>query len=416
MGESTHLIEFGRDAVLLDAGCHPRTGAVAPVRAAQAAGVRAVVLSHAHLDHSGGLPIMLRGLPGVPVHCTSGTRALTELALRDHLSRARSQASRQGLPFSEAERRALPWQAQPLALDFELWPRGPRCRLFDAGHLTGAAGVLLEHDGRRVFYSGDTHLAERAWLRGAIWPDAPVDVLVMETTHGANVLLDDITQPMLEARLEALLDEILGQGGQVLLPVFAFGKAQEMAALLIRMRREGRLADVPVYLGGLAARVNALADRHTEPRWRREPEMSLGALDGRPLLPAHADRPPPGPALFLVGSGMLAEGSLAGRMADHLLPDPANALIFVGYLDPDTPGFEIRAGGRAGRARIESLPFSAHARRTDLVAAAAGLRPRHVVLVHGDENARAWVAAALTERLPSARIHRPLPGQPLELV
>jgi Cft2 family RNA processing exonuclease len=415
MGESAHLVEIEGAAVLLDAGCHPKTGAVASPRAAQAAGTRAVVLSHAHLDHSGGLPIMLRGLPNTPVFATAGTRALTGLALRDHLGRVRAQAGKGGLPFSEAERLGLPWSVRPLGVPMELWTGGPRCTLLDAGHIAGAAGVLLEHAGRRLFYTGDTHLAPRVWQRGAHWPRGPIDVLVMESTHGANPTLDDVEQPALEARLGHILESVLAAGGQVLVPVFAFGKAQEMLAQLACLRRAGRLSHVPVYLGGLAARVNALAERHTPHDARRHVDLTLNEVPVRPLMPAMATHPPPGPAIFLVGSGMLAEGSLAGALADQLMPDPKNAVIFVGYLDPDTPGHELRGGGRPGAARIEAVPFSAHARRTDLVEAAVAMAPKQIVLVHGEESARQWLAEALALRLPETRIHRPLPDQVLTL-
>lgn len=410
MGESAHLVELEGAAVVLDAGRDPRTGRTASPAPAQRAGARALVLSHAHLDHAGGLPEMMRGLPGAGVWCTPATRALADLALQDTLRRAAGDAGRGGLPFSDAERRALPWRPVGLEESTPLWSGGPVCTLNDAGHLAGSAGVLLEHRGLRLFYTGDTHLAPRVFSPGARWPEGPVDALVMECTQGANAALDEVTQPPLESAFTDALLEVLAAGGQVLVPTFAFGRAQELVALLARLRAAGRWPEVPVYLGGLAARVNRLLTR-------RDPalEAAWAGLAIRPLTPAVATAPPAGPALFLAGSGMVAEGSLASLLLERLGEKPENAVFLIGYLDPDTPGFELRAGARRCHAAVRSFPFSAHARRADLVEAAVRLRPRAVVLVHGDETARAWMHATLGARLPAVPIHRPGPGEEIVL-
>lgn len=415
MGESAHLVTLGDAAVLLDAGCHPKTGATPSLRPAQAAGVRAVVLSHAHLDHAGGLPAAMRDLPTCPVVATAGTRALAEVALLDHLSRCRALAGRGGLPFSEGEVRGLPWRIQAFASEAPLWPGGPLCTLLDAGHIAGSAGVLLAHGGRRVFYSGDVHLADRAWQRGATWPTVPIDVLVVETTQGGHAALDGLTQGDLEARLIGRLGEVLARGGRALLPVFAFGKAQEMLALLARAQASGALPAAPIFVGGLARRVNGLADAHMAAAARSAPAVDLGAVRVRALGPDHVMRPPEGPALFLAGSGMLAEGSLAHGLAAALAADPQSVVLFVGYLDPETPGFALRGAAERSEGRIEHVPFSAHACRADLVAAITRLAPRHTVLVHGDEAARDWVAAALAEACPATIVHRPRPQEVLDL-
>jgi Cft2 family RNA processing exonuclease len=418
MGASGHLVVVDGAAVVLDAGRDPRAGTTTALGPAQSAGARAVVLSHAHLDHAGGLPILMRGLPGVRVTTTPATRALVDLALVDHLRRCRAQAGATGLPFSDGERRSLPWDERPFGQPASLWPDGPVCTLLPAGHLTGSAGVLLEKGGRRVFYTGDVHLAARAWQTGARWPTERVDVLIVESTQGANAALDGTTQPDLEATLVDALGAALSAGGRVLLPVFAFGKAQEMLVLIERARARGALPAVPIYLSGLARAVTRACAGHADPAEGDVDALRAALQRCRPLTPDVAERPSPEPALFLAGSGMLGDGSLSHGLADRLGQRAGDSVFFVGYLDPETPGYELRAGvsvaddERKGPV-VRAFPFSAHAGRMDLVAAIVRLAPRDVVLVHGDGPSREALTHVLAASGASLRIHRPEPGETL---
>jgi len=420
MGASAHLLSIDDAAVVLDAGRDPRGGPVVDAGPAQRAGARAVVLSHAHLDHSGGLPVLLRGLPGLRVTATPATRALVDLALADHLRRCRSLAGSSGLPFSDAERRAIPWVERAFGHTAPLWPGGPDCTLLPAGHLTGSAGVLIEKNHRRVFYSGDVHLASRTWQAGARWPTAPVDVLIVESTQGGNALLDGLDPAALEEALVVALADALRRGGRVLLPVFAFGKAQEMLVLLHRARIRHALPEVPVYLSGLARAVTQACVAGAEPGEGDALLLAAALRASRPLTAAVAAHPPPEPAVFLAGSGMLGDGSLSGGLADRLGTRGGDAVFFVGYLDPETPGFELRAAARDrdgadGALEVRSFPFTAHAARQDVVTAVRALAPRDVVLVHGDDPARERLGALLADGGGAVRVHRPVPGETLVL-
>ena len=409
MGTSCHHLTLNGTRVVIDAGRHPRTGDAPDLTRLRTLGADAIALTHAHLDHCGALPMAMRCLPGRRVLATPATAALATLVLKHHLKREAGAAGAAGLPFHADELKALQWERAAFGQTRAVGRDGVTARLCDAGHLLGSASVLLEGGGVRVFATGDLHLRDRAWQRGATLPDAPVDVLVCESTQGANDALDDVLPERVEAALMQAVGDALRAGGRVLLPVFALGRAQEVLAMLARARDRGEVPDAPVYLGGLAATVTRLSGEFMDSMALVEPVVDVSRFGTRPLTPAVARRPPPGPAVFLAGSGMVVEGSLAHTLAEHLLDDPAAMLGFVGYLDPDTPGFALRAGQRQARCALRHFPLTAHARRCDLVEVAARLQPRDIILVHGDEAARAGLAAALGQALPASRVHRPGP-------
>jgi len=409
MGTSCHHLTLDGTRVVIDAGRHPRTGDAPDLARLRTLGADALVLTHAHLDHCGALPMATRCLPGRSVLATPATAALAAVVLKHHLKREASAARAGGLPFSADELAAVRWERAAFGQIRAVGRDGLTARLYDAGHLLGSASVLLERRGVRVFATGDLHLRDRAWQRGADLPDAPVDVLVCESTQGANEALDDVSPEQVEAALMQAVGETLRAGGRVLLPVFALGRAQEVLAMLARARARGEVPDAPVYLGGLAATVTRLSGQFLDAMALVAPAVDVSRFGTRALTPAVARRPPIGPAVFLAGSGMVVEGSLAHTLAEHLLDDPAAMLGFVGYLDPDTPGFSLRAGQREARCALRHFPLTAHARRRDLVEVAARLQPKDIILVHGDESARIALAEALAQAVPTARVHRPGP-------
>jgi Cft2 family RNA processing exonuclease len=415
MGTSCHHLTLGATRIVVDAGRHPRTGDTPDLQRLRTLGADGVVLTHAHLDHCGALPLALRHLPGRSVFCTPATAALAELVLRHHLNRDADAAWGAGLLFGRDEVDAVRWRHAAWRQRETLGAEGLMAELYDAGHLVGASSVLFEGGGARVYCTGDLHLVDRAWQRGADLPEGPVDVLVCESTQGANDALESVEPEAVGRALVSALAGALARGARVLLPVFALGRAQEVLALLIRARAAGELPDVPVYLGGLAAHATRLAAKFEAEVRRVPPEVQLATWRTRPLTPAIARKPPPGPAIYLAGSGMVVEGSLAHVLAEAVLEDAGALLAFVGYLDPDTPGFALKAGRRTTRCAIESFPFTAHARRRDLVEVARRLRPADVVVVHGDEAARVGLSQALEAALPGLRVHRPGPGETLAL-
>lgn len=403
IGASSHFVSLGGSSVVLDAGLHPkREGPEAlPRLDAIPDEVDHILVTHSHLDHVGALPVVARRLPHARIHMTEATARFALRMLRNGASVLRRRFEQGGPPalygFDAVddlddliERHP---EGKPLALG-----RGLKARFVSAGHIPGAAGVLLEGAGRTLFYTGDTCAASQLLVPGARYPQGPIDVLLTESTYGGNLLADGVRAEEEARRFATAVRAVLDGGGRVLLPVFALGRAQELLFLVHVLTQKGRLPEVPVYLTGLARAVTHLYDETRQLTPRRDPTLRLERLhfemlDEEALL---SGGPEP-PAIVLASSGMLLPYTISNRLARHVLGEERDACFIVGYQDPDSPGFRVQhsavgdlidlGDGKpkvARRCRVERFRFRAHSSRAELLAAARRMRPRTTVLVHGD--------------------------------
>ncbi|MBQ0931627.1 MBL fold metallo-hydrolase RNA specificity domain-containing protein [Ideonella alba] len=423
---SRHLIDWNGRCVLLDAGLFQgfkvlRERNWAPpgfdVRS-----LDAVVLSHAHLDHSGWLPALVRHGYRGPIYSSPATRDLAEVLLLDaaHLQEEDARrANRHGfsrhakaLPlFTQADARSAmkqfvsvtPGRAKSLG-------GGLALQLVPAGHLLGACSVLLSQSGERLLFSGDLgRQADLLMPPPANPPEA--DVLLIESTYGNRLhpQEDDV------ARLGAIVRDTIGRGGSVLLPAFAVGRAQALLLALQRLKSHGEIpARLPVFLDSpMAIEATELYRRHRQLLRVPQGEMArlvehvtlvtTGAQSQRLARSQQAGRLP---AVIISASGM----ATGGRVLNHLkamAPDPRHAIVFAGFQVGGSRG-ALMVGGAADvkihgefipiRARVEHLSgLSGHADADELMAWLRHLPrpPRQTYVVHGEPEA----ADALRQRI-----------------
>ncbi len=390
----------------------------------------AVVLTHAHIDHTGYLPRLVRqGFSG-PVYCTRPTQALLRVLLPDaaHLQEEEARyANKEGyskhrpaLPlFRMADARAALRLLEPVPFDkwVELHP-GIRFRYHRQGHILGAAAVELETKvsgggKKRVYFSGDVGRYGVPILREP-QPYPGSELLLVETTYGDR--LHSPNDPH-----EVLAEEVqrtVRQAGVLLIPAFAVDRTQEILYLLNDLMEDGEIPQVPIFLDSpMAIQATALYTRFTS---EHDAEMrELFAEQINPIFPPNLTATPStrdskrlnsmnGPAIIISASGMCT----GGRILHHLklrLPDPTTTVLFVGYQAQGTKGRRLVDGDEKikihgewvpVRARIAQMScLSAHADREELILWLKRRErdPEQVLLVHGEPGAQEAFAGRLKE-------------------
>ena len=440
IGANCYLLEAAGVRVLLDAGMHPRESGVLASPDFSLLGDRgfdAMVLSHAHQDHVGCLPLAMRQAPGAPVFMTEATAGLSDVMLHNSVNvmmRQREELAAQDLPLfthREVEKMSADWEIVRLGERLDLGGGGLTAEFCDAGHILGSSGVLFEAEGRRIFYTGDVNFEDQTLMRGAKFPEKNIDVLVMETTRGDCPTPQGMTRRTEEDRFLATLQSALDEGGPVLLPVFALGKTQELLALLYEAKKRGALqGSFGLFVGGLSAKVTAVTDRLRGRAPRRHGDLKLAeclpmeVVGGREI----ADLPVRSRTVYAISSGMMTENTLSNILAPRILEDPRAHCMFVGYSDPRSPAGRLRAGKEGDevlldprhrpvrrRCRLDEFTLSAHSTREGLLHYVERVQPKKLLLVHGDSPAVGWFAREVPKVSPQTEVILPAPGVPVDL-
>ncbi|WP_139003372.1 MBL fold metallo-hydrolase RNA specificity domain-containing protein [Arthrobacter crystallopoietes] len=369
----------------------------------------AVILTHAHLDHTGYLPSLVRdGFTG-PVYATPGTEDLCRLLLPDSGYLQEEEAKHANSRGSTRHHPAVPLYTAADAVrsldnfqvrDFDSpipLGEGLKATFIPAGHILGAAQILLTTPGRSVHFTGDLGRPDDPLMRAPRALGA-VDVLVTESTYGNRI------HPPVgpEQELGDVISRVTRRGGVVMIAAFAVGRAETVLLHLSRLRRKGGIPDIPVYLNSpMAIDASEMYKRHPEEHRLRQEEFDAmyrlaiptRSVDDSKLLNLRG-----GPMIIISASGMLS----GGRILHHLEtygPDPRNAVVLSGYQVGGTRGASLAAGekelriyGQNVRIRAEVIQLaslSAHADSTELLdwMRSAAVPPIMTYITHGEPDA-----------------------------
>lgn len=426
VGRSAHLLTTQNSKVLIDCGLDPgsdRTPYFSAPELLPLDSLDAVVITHAHLDHCGLVPVLLKyGYTG-PVYCTAPTRDMMTLMLLDAI-RVTNQEARKGL-YDSSHVRELVTKTIPLRWG-ETTDIAPDMRLtmHNAGHILGSS-ICHFHLGDgdyNLAYSGDIKF-ERSWLFNPAVNRFPrLETLVMESTYGG---FRDV-QPSRQQATEEFSDvatKILARGGKLIVPVFAVGRSQEVMLVLEEKIREGRIPRVPVYLDGMIFEATAIHTAYPEylnSQLRTQifqqgdnPFLSdiFHRVDSQTMRMGIVDDKDP--CIVLATSGMMSGGPVT-EYFKAWAHEEKNAIMFVGYQADGTFGRRLQRGlneatfldnGRQMTVpvRLEVVTiegFSGHSDRLQLMNYIATVepRPQRVILNHGEESKIIDLATGLHRR------------------
>jgi metallo-beta-lactamase family protein len=431
---SCHILRVNGKVVILDCGMFQgrrsesaEKNKTLPVEVGE---IDAVVLSHAHIDHSGRLPYLVRKGYSGTIFATAATRDLCAVMLADsahiqesdakHLAKnhkgfveplytmrdaVRTQDLMIGIPYNKA---------------FDVVP-GVRCTYIDAGHILGSASVLLDitENGktRRLVFSGDIGRPGLSIIRDPVVPQG-ADVVIMESTYGNR---DHETVDDARAQLAAVVRDTGARGGRILSPSFAVGRSQELLYNLNGLSREGAIPSIPIYVDSpLATDTTTVFEMQPEVFDHTE-DLVTKAKDLFQFPQVHVTRSveeskalntAQGPMVIIAASGMVE----AGRILHHLVRgagDPKNTILFVGYQAEGTLGRKIETRPPTVRIYGDEVPlraevkiidgYSAHADRTELTAWLDGVKATSpqlgpVFLVHGEAEVQDIFKTALVAK------------------
>ncbi len=446
---SMHLLEIGPKRVLLDCGLFQgrreearRKNERYPLAVRD---IDLVVLSHAHIDHTGRLPILIKhGYPG-PIFCTSATRDLCSVMLPDS-------GFIQEKDFEFLKKRGQDHLAEPLytahdatmvvdsmmSLPYEraleITP-GVRLTYTDAGHMLGSASVVLDIDAagarRRIVFSGDVGRWGLPIIRDPKPPQGPADVLIVESTY-ANKVHESVVEA--QGMLAEYVNKVAKRGGKIFIPAFAIERAQELIYELHSLVRDGAIPKIPIYVDSPLA-VNATDVFRLHPEAFDLNERLVRETDDlfrfpmvkyvRSVEESKALNGIRGPAIIIAASGM-AE---SGRILHHLrngIGDHKNLVLIVGFQASYTLGHRLQEGEKEVRIYGEMVPvrsevatiggYSGHADRNELRQWVQGLGavPKRAFVVHG-ETEQLHAMAELLKGLGVPRVDVPSLGEAFDI-
>jgi Cft2 family RNA processing exonuclease len=392
------------------------------------AGPDAILVTHAHTDHTGALELVTGRFPDVPVYATPPTIALTRVLHQDSRRIMQSRLDKEGeLPlFDDVAVEGLMSAFVPLSFKQRLrLGKDLAVTFFPAGHIAGAAMIGLESSEGNLLITGDISISAQRTVDGAKPPPFSPDIIITETTYGGRLHANRAVQ---ERKLVEAAVKTLAEGGKVLIPAFALGRAQEVLLILREFQRRNQFPTVPIWADGM---VRAICQAYTSfAELLPLPLQERGAVffdDKVRPVKTHEHRNnliwEPGPAVIVASSGMLAGGPSLSY-ASALAVSPQHAILLTGYQDEEAPGRRLQEVAQRGsgairlgdkkvdlRCRLGTYSLSSHADEGQIISLIETLGPEHVVLVHGDAEARSSLEEAIHAR--GRIVHLPRAGESL---
>ncbi|MGI0090995.1 MAG: MBL fold metallo-hydrolase [Nitrososphaerales archaeon] len=393
VGKSALLVKGNKNSqVLLDYGAHTSKEPSFPMHV-KPKDVHSLLLTHAHLDHSGGVPLFfLRD--GVKLVTTGLSLELSTLLLQDFIK-----LSGFYLPFEYIDLLTMSKNTERVGINETRSVAGEfTARFPSSGHIPGGTTIILENDGRRLLYTGDVNLRDSQLLTGADTDFGDLDAVITESTYA---MVDHEPREKIENEFVSFANEVVERGGVLLVPAFSVGRAQEIACLLRSKNFKHTVA-----MDGMALKTNEILFRYQE--FLRDAELFRKSMENLEVVSgwAHRKRVVKTPSVIISPAGMLMGGASV-FYNQELSQDQRNAITIVAFQVPGSPGRTLLDRGltlMAGKlipvkAEVRRFDFSGHSGRTELFEMFSRIKGKpKVYTTHGDGESCEIFAKEITER------------------
>ena len=441
VGGSSTLLRVAGHYLLIDGGMRPaaRDGQsrIPDLSLLASFPPEALIITHAHIDHTGALPLIASLYPHIPIYATESTKILTEILLRDSVRIMEQEGLKLDgeIPLYNVDQvDALLGRMQPLGFKqpFAPIPTAPEIRAWylPAGHILGAGMLYFSTPEGSLLHTGDISVTDQRTIKGLEIQSLPhADIMICEGTYGNR---SHTSRKDEERKFAEAVQSTLARNGRVLCPAFAVGRAQEIILILKSYRASGHISPVPIYLDGMVRSVCAAYQSQSHdlhPHLQRylqnarrplfvDPGLHIFAVRGpeRATLVARKE-----PAIIISSSGMLTGGA-SPLYGVHIATREQDALLLTGYQDEESPGaalLQARPGSplQIGSktillaCRVEKYNLSGHADSEQISQVVMKVAPQRLILVHGSPEA----LGALRQRFTDIHVDIPVVGSKLTI-
>ena len=429
IGANSCYLYLDGTGIIIDAGLHPRKrnkDSFPHFESINDDPTDVLLLTHAHTDHIGSIPYLLKFHPHLRFISTLATRDLSEIMLADTAKILKSEI------YAEFSTDSLSYYKKETLVQIhkiiegyrykkklELLGRAGRTpvkiHFHHSGHILGSAAIYLENNGKSILHTGDIQFRNQAVMAKAELPMHHVDCLIVESTNASSLNLPEFKEE--RKRLARFINKIIDSNGSVLIPSFALGKTQEILKILSNLMFKGSIPHLPIYTSGMGNRISKIYDKYCYTVPFTSPGFEVSDIPQLPvirkeLLSAGYFKES---SLVVVPAGMMNKGTTSYSLAKKWMTISNFGISFIGWQDPESPGFSLLnsekdkefdfAGEKVKRkCEIERFRFTSHAYLDDMIEFILNIKPKILFIIHGEPQSADNLALKINELLPQTRI------------
>jgi len=435
VGASCFYLYIDGTGIILDSGVHPQKNGIESLpdfELIKDEPIDFVFISHAHQDHIGGLPFLIKRFPHLQIFATKQTAEISLLTLHNSVNLLKESANNFNFPiYTHEEVDLLVRSIKYLKYNEPINLKGMRhangnfisITFFDAGHILGSASILIEYADKKIFYTGDFRIESQFISNGAAFPKMKIDILITETTYGSTDTKTLGTYESESIRFAKEANKIISRGGSILVPVFSLGKMQEILFMLNMLIKKNQLTEVLVFTGGLSKDISHVYDLNRFIVKRNYPEIELKSIPQENyLLVNEINYFFKNPSIILATSGMILPRTSSFRLTDYWLDNTDSAIFIVGYCAQETPGYTIlnskqcdhiifNSFERSVKCQIKKFNFPSHSSRESIIALYKIMNPEKLILIHGEESSHQWIGEKALYLNPKTKVFSSTKGK-----